>query len=285
MSNPAFGRRWSAAEDAHIRANYQALQLVELARPLDRTRASVAKRAAVLGLKKRPVWTAEEDRKLRFLWGEDSTESVAMQLGRSTLSTYWRAAKLGLPLGCPPDMEYLLRAAERTGFSYDSLERIIEWARGAGVFGKKWRKIVRRSMSRGLDTRTGTYRRIVDPLDVDAAVAAWMKTETIEVAAERLGMSSERVRAIMIRFAVDAPPRPRPAVAGRPWRIPSDVIDAAVAEWRRRESLQDAAKRTRVRQDTLAARLKAANASGIHGGRPWYLVPAEVDAIVGRAAA
>jgi hypothetical protein len=207
------GRAWSAADDAAIRAGYEKGEAPAIARQLGRTLTSVYHRAQRLGIQTHRRWTKDDDRRLRNWWGEFTVETIAKRLNRTAATTFWRATILDLPLGAPDGTEYLSHAAERTGYALASLRLILK---RSGVEMK-------RTMSR---PEKGTKRHFhcVEPLLVDAAIAAWLKTEPLEAAARARGLSSEAL-AKRLRGRDGVPPKPTKIH----WRIPTAVIDQALA--------------------------------------------------------
>lgn len=210
---------WTTAEDECLRDAYSAggIALARRALP-DRSDVSLYKRARRLGLSRRRRWTHADDEALRDLWDLGlRLSAISKQLNRTKATIYWRAQKLGLPLGCPDGFEHLTAAADRVGYSPCTLRRIMRWA------GKK----VRAALSRP----TGGHwrRQIVDPVDVDEAVAAWLRTETANSAAKRLGISGDRLRARLRKVGVAISTE-------RHARITDEQIAAAnqIAQWHKR---------------------------------------------------
>lgn len=163
------GLLWTPAEDSIIRDLGKKLEAKEIAARLTgRSEMAVFHRLRKLGLQKRRRWTARDDRRLCVLWGEP-IRTVAKELGRSICTTYWRAQKLGLPLGVPEGGERLSRAADRSGYAVKTLRVILKWA---GV------PILRSLCRRALKTKRGTHW--VDSDLVDAAVAKWVATDPQE---------------------------------------------------------------------------------------------------------
>lgn len=70
-------------------------------------------------------WTAREDEKLRLGWGEKSIEDLAVVLGRTSISTYWRGCKLGLTCSVPQGYSYLTTEADRVGFDTSQLRQMM----------------------------------------------------------------------------------------------------------------------------------------------------------------
>lgn len=212
------GPFWTPAEDAVIRELATTTEASDLAAKLPgRTQSAVFHRMRKLGIQKRRRWTAADDRKLEMLWGK-SLKVVAAELGRTMLTTYWRAQKLGLGLGVPQGGEYMSAAARRTGYAISTLWMILRWA---GV-----RPLL--SLAR---ERTERSTHWVDPDDVNDAIEKWLLTETPEAAARRHGYSAECVIQRLIRSGLAVPPRPGKRCH---WRIPSEIIDQSMAMFEKR---------------------------------------------------
>ena len=191
---PACAPSWTVAEDAILRTVYprDGIDGAKLALPA-RTESALFHRARRLGLQRRRRWTPSDDTHLRDLWSQGlRLSAIAKHLGRTKATTYWRAQKIGLPLGCPEDFEYLSAAAKRTGYCTSQLWRILGWA---GV-------TVHAAVARPVKSRSGRRMHVVDPLDVDDAIASWLKTETANSAAKRLGISGDRLRARLRQVGV-----------------------------------------------------------------------------------
>ncbi|NUP08412.1 MAG: hypothetical protein HOW73_20370 [Polyangiaceae bacterium] len=218
-------------------------------------------------------WSPADDKKLRLLWGAPIA-NVAVELGRTQRTVYWRARKLGLECGAPQGWEYLTAAAERTGYDTGQLRRIL---RAAGARPQ-------RSISRP-DVVAKRRFNAVDPLDVDDAVAKWCRQETVEEAAARSAISGDTLRRLLLA-AGHVPPRSK----RKRWRLDASVIDAVVAAYRARVSqlsVRQHAKRVGLDRTTLAKRLRAAGVLGEKqpGTKGLVRLPAEVvDRAIGRAA-
>lgn len=208
------GRPWAPTEDDAVRAGYEKGEAPAVARELGRTLISVYHRAQRLGLQTHRRWTKDDDRRLRNWWGEFTIETIAKRIDRTTATTFWRAQVLGLPLGAAEGTEYLTHAAERTGYAVATLKMIL---RRSGVE-------IKRTMSRP-EKGAKRHYHCVDPVLVDAAIRAWLKTEPLEAAARARGISAEMLR-LRLQHVSGVPPRP---ADGTHWRIPTEVIDRAVA--------------------------------------------------------
>lgn len=170
--------RWTPAEDDVLRRTYPAGSEAAAKALPRRSRVAIYGRAQDLGLSLRRRWTRSDDAQLRDLWDLGmQVRAIATRLGRTALTVYWRAQKLGLPLGCPDGWEYLTAAAERTGYATKQLRPILAWA---GVS-------LRRALARP-NKKVARACHFVDPLEVDAAIAKWTASEPVHTAAARLGI-------------------------------------------------------------------------------------------------
>lgn len=217
MENPGArkGPLWTPAEDAVVLELAPRFEAKDIAQHLPgRTELGVFHRMRRLGINKRRRWTAADDTKLGMLWGEP-IRTVAKELGRSIITVYWRAQKLGLPLGVPEGGERLSNAAARCGFATETFRAILGWA---GV-------PIRRALTReALKHRRGTHW--VESDLADQAVERWCKTETIHAAAMRLGVGDAFLLNRLMASGLRLPAKPG---GKRHWRIPSATIDRAVA--------------------------------------------------------
>jgi hypothetical protein len=262
------GTPYTMAEDDAIRAGYLADGAQVVADRLGRTAVSLMHRARRIGVLSHRRWTAEDDRRLRVHWGQETVEALSARIGRTPATTYWRAQKLGLDLGCQQGMEYLTSAAVRCGFSTAQLRRILG---RAGVQ-------LRAAMSRPSGAARGY--QVVDSFDVDEAVAAWLKTETLESAGQRVGFSAEALRRMLLASGEELPPLPR---AKKHWRVPIETVDRVVARWFATESVEQAARRLRMRPHRLRRWLARVGYKA-DCSRGWRLPRETADAAAARAA-
>ena len=217
-------------------------------------------------------WTAAEAKSLRLLWGAETVEEIAKKLGRSPLTVYYYADRLGLPRGCPQGYEYLTSAAKRTGFATDTLRAVLNAA------GKAIRVAMAKPLRKGRGrSALGTHRtHVVVPDDVDEAVLAWTTEESLPAAAERLGTTRVILRAALVA-AGHKPPRKK-----HRWRVMPAVADAAMATYRRGMSVRAHAARLGMSRHTLAGRLRKVGALGEKkGGVEVRLTSEAVDAALG----
>lgn len=273
-SHPSSGalanfKPWTLAEDAKLKEAYSCNGIDGALSMLPkRSQSSIFHRAQRLGLKRRRRWTPVDDRHLSSLWGTQSLGWIARHLNRTAVTTYWRAQKIGLPLGCPQGHEYLHHAAKRTGYDTKTLREILK-AKGVRL----WLSMAR--------PNAGKYRfHTVDPIDVDDAVKAWLEIEVVHSAAEARGLVGETLRDWLIAARARGVVMPEPPNTKKGWwRVPSSVIDGVVAWRRARESLSAAAERTGVGRSQLR-RWLVEGAVPAGRARPWLLEKACVDRVV-----
>lgn len=211
----AGNRPWTQEDLDCLRKLYPARGVAETAKELGRTRRSVFRRASLLGLQRRPLWTPSEDRRLALLWDTDlSLRQIARELGRLETATYRRAGEIGLPLGIPEGCESVKAAVERVGYNSNwQLERVLAWA------GMKVHR-VRTPRPRGVKAR-----HYVEACDVDEAMGRWNDTEPLERAAERHGVCGLTMRRWLGAVGVVEPSRE----FKRQWRVKSTDADRAMA--------------------------------------------------------
>lgn len=275
-------RPWTDAEDLVLRARYLRDGGAAVAAATGRSLNAVRCRARRLDLKgSKARWTRQEDLRLTDIWGAMSIGNMALKLGRSRHAIEYRAKCIGLQLGCPDGFVYLSTAARLAGFTVHGLRSVLRWA---GV-------AIRTSMSPR--KRRKWRQHIVDEIDVEDAVKGWMGTELLGAAARAREMVPTTLARVITTYGHDVPPRParRRGQDGerghaRQWRISTKAIDAAIAEWRRRETVMSAAQRLGVPSSTLHDRLVRAGVER-PPGKLW-MVPigiAEQLAAESRAAA
>lgn len=215
-------------------------------------------------------WTAAEDRRLSLLWGSLSLRETAATLGRTEVTVYHRAQGLGLPLGCPRGMEWLTDAAKRAGYDTGQLRKIL------AAVGHR----VHRSLSRPRLGKPTRHFHYVDPIDVDDAVAAWVKLEPVVRAAERHGLSDDTLRRLLLD-AGEKPPRRHRAR----WMVSSEVVARVVATYRAKQTVAEHARRVGIYRTTLAKRLRDAGVLGPKRAGVNVRLPVDVvDRAIGRAA-
>ena len=208
---------WTPAEDAILDAHYSTGGSAVVATMTGRTRDAVRHRARILGKDVRPVWTDLEEKRLRNLWGLAPVRQLAKKLGRSPKAVYWHATEvLGLSAGPPDGCEYIQVAADRLGVAGPTLKRILKWAR------------VEKHASMTDPARRqerNPMRRCVDSFEATEAVKAWCDSEKLNEAARRRGVGVWHLRTLL-KGMKGVPRKPR---GKRHWRIPSRLIDEALA--------------------------------------------------------
>jgi hypothetical protein len=263
---------WSDAEKETLARVYPLEGAEAAARAIGRPVGPVMSRARRLGLSRKRRWTPDDDQTLRAYWGEMSLNRLAKELQRTTLTVHWRARKLGLETGSPQGTEYLTTAADRTGYDTTTLRRILK---AAGV---------RPSVSMSRPTGSSRHYHIVDPLDVDDAVKAWLECEDVAPAAVARGLIPETLTFWLEaarKNGFDMPERPG---GKRRWRIKSEMIDAVVAWRAEHETVAQGAARHGVDQSCLRKWLIEAGVKR-WSKKPWFVKRSEVDAVVaGRGA-
>lgn len=249
VSSPAsFERPWTAAEKRRLEQAYTkgGIHAAKVALP-DRGESGIYHMTQRLGLKRRRRWTTDDDERLRAQWGLEDIYTIARNLGRTRLTVYWRAYELDLPLGCPEGWEYLSDAAARAGFATATLWRILRFSRVR----------VLHAYARNQGRR---HTHIVEPLDVDDAVAAWMQTETLTEAARRLDVNPESLHRWCETAGVILHRDGR--IKRSRMRADSTDFDRAVSEHRQRQeqsvSLTQASRELGVHRQTLAGWVRAA---------------------------
>lgn len=160
-----FGPKWTAEEDAKLREAYVSgsTQAAKDALP-GRSERAIWKRANRLGLHSPRKWTEHDDNLLRWEWNEgNGLEATAKKLGRTAWACYFRAGVLGLRTFA--GKEHVTVAAERAGFSLLKFRKLL---RGQGVAMR-----TAYSRPRAPYETTRRHHRLVDPTEVNAAVARW----------------------------------------------------------------------------------------------------------------
>lgn len=208
---------WSKEEDRVVREHYVTIGARGIASRLPtRTIASIRHRANRLGVLSRRRWTPKDDRTLRDSWGifKMSIRGLAKLLNRTPLTVYWRASVLGLDLGCPQGYEYLTHAAKRTGFSPGQLRDLMR-KHGADLM---------QGLSRPTKIAPSRRYHVVDPYDVDRAIARWAKTECVNAAAKARGLCGQTLSEWLVASGLE---KPKGKVR---WRVPTAIIDRVVAK-------------------------------------------------------
>lgn len=269
MAEAAFVNTWSKNEDQALRDSYGKVEAKALARQLGRSECAVMHRAQRIGATARRRWTEEDKQTLRALWGEKSLGRIASELKRTVKTVYPRAKMLGLQLGCPRGLEYLTAAAARTGYQADQL-RVILKAQGVKMLP---------SYSRP----TGAKRHydVVDPQDVDDAIARHLESAPVQQHARDYGVSGDCMRFWLLRAKADGFAVPEPPVRARCyWLVPTKLV-AEIMAWRETlETVRQGSKRVRIDAQTLRKRLEDAGVKR-SSERPWWVAKTDVDRVAG----
>lgn len=193
-------------------------------------------------------WTNREDDVIRMHWGIRPIEQIASEIERSALAVYNRGRELALGAGAPQGFEYESHAAARAGYDRGSFRRILQWAN------------VHVRPAASIPGSVG-HDHIVEPQDVDRAVAAWCACEHLEAAGQRHGYSPCTIRLWLEQAAKRGEIQLPPRAHRRWWRIPRTTIDMVVAqhtERRARETGRAAAERVGVSWNSLSKWLREA---------------------------
>jgi len=208
-------------------------------------------------------WTSRDDRSLRLSWGSAPLAVLARELGRTPLSTYWRARTLGLTAGPPHGYEMLSAAARRAGYATTTLRKILRAAD------------VTLHVAIGRPTGADRHFHYVDPIAVDDAVAAWLRLAPLEQVARDIGVGSEKLRRGLVRAGYKRPRRKLP------WRVDPAIAAELVARDRALASVAAHARRVGVDRVTLSGWLRAAGVLGAKRPGGEVRLGAEVvDAVV-----
>jgi hypothetical protein len=177
-------RAWQPEEVDVLRRHYEKLGAIATAALLPgRTLTAVQIHARRLGLKSIPRWSRADDLHLEAMWDEGARIGwIARRLGRSRRAVRARATQLKLGSYAPEGFETLLHAAQRVGYNtVGQMRRVLDWAG------------VRTHVSRSHFAVRKWRCHFVNCEEVDAAMAAWLRTETVAEAARRHGVSHATV--------------------------------------------------------------------------------------------
>jgi hypothetical protein len=239
---PRRGSPWTAEDDAFVSANYRTLGAPKTAAALGRTYTAVCVRACGLGAQKTTHWTIAEDRRLTLLWGRVPIREIAKRMGRGVYGCAVRGTRIGLHRGVQRGMERLKRQAIRTGFSAETLRKILAWA---GVQQEE----VPSCTGPGVEPRMAYC-----DADVDEAVAKWLSFEIISEGARARDIDRSVMMELISSGRFKAPKRPK---TGR-WRVPSEALDKAAAFYRSTETADEGARRHHLVPSTLLGWLRSA---------------------------
>lgn len=260
---------WTDEEKETLRTHYveEGTEAVRKLLP-HRTASAIRRQAATLGLFRCVKWTADDNRKLKWMWATVPIASVARSLGRTELAVYHQAQLLGLRFGRQPGYETIRDASKRLGFSADTLVRILHECG--------------RHLKASFTTiaRETTYKRLtVNTKDADEAVAHWLSTENVGVAARSRGVCDVSLRGWLIAAGYN------PTGQGREWRLPSETIDKVIDERAKyiagKETVNAAAKRIGLAHSTLLLWLyQDGQRKPANYVKWWFVDPTIVDRIV-----
>lgn len=155
-------------------------------------------------------WDPEAERTFLWRWGYGSIGGLADKLERTEGALVEKAKKVGFRTGCPPGHVRVCDLAEEVGYSRDSLVKILQ-SQGVSLY---------RSWSRREKRRPRFRVPIVERERAMKAVREWMRLETPNEAASRLGLSHTWLRTLLEQAGHVRPPK------GVPWRLPPEVFDA-----------------------------------------------------------
>jgi len=215
-------RAWTPEEEAALPNLVTALGLKKAAEKLGRSLGAVRVRASLKGITAplERTWTEKESNTLRLRWGElSSLEELEREFQRSRKAIRRQASiVLKLPL-LPVGYAALSSVAERCGLSRAAFRRVL------GLHRVKTHNL---HELRGYEKKRG-HIRIVEVTAAEDAVAKWCASEQLNVAADRHNLTHHKLREALASIGVK---RPKQIASGRQWRIPSNIVDRAVAEWR-----------------------------------------------------
>lgn len=181
-SPPPPPRGWTRHQVDILRERYPSLGARRTGELIGKSARSVAQMAVKLrvgsGRTGRGMrWTARQLEILGDCWQAMSRQELTSALAPHPWYEILRRAKsLGMPNGVPRGLETVQASARRTGYDYNTLRRLL--AR-QGV-RPRWL---------ACHSRAALY----DPLAVDEAVARDLATESLQHAAQRLGVGAERL--------------------------------------------------------------------------------------------
>ena len=219
----ADAKPWTEADVAFLRKHYLRRRSTWCAKKLGRSAGAIVQAARKHGLSTK--WTREELVTLRAEWGEVSERCLRRKLpGRTWGAIAMKAYSIGLR---DPNQGAISikQAEERTGLDRVRLRRILA---DAGV-------TVRRRIRTQITSPNEQYRqRIVDAEEVDAAVKAWLRAESLKLrkmdAADAVGLRPAQMGVAMQMLRAV---RPVEGVRWRaPWAISREDADAAAAMYR-----------------------------------------------------
>lgn len=211
----------------------------------NRTKVAIRKRIRKAKLVSRKFWTEKDDCYLSGSWGFMSTKVIAKKLGRTPQAIQQRVTRLNLGTGMKSEEgkspELLESSANRVGYHKPTLLRILKLSN----------VVIHRIQSRSAHYTGELGRFYVYKEDVDAAVNKWHSTEMVKPAA-RLRKVSPPLLFQLLKNSLDE----NTMKIGRNWRVPTDLIDRVVNEWKAKETLESASYRIGVNPATLRSWLE-----------------------------
>jgi transposase-like protein len=258
---------WSPAEDQVLHDLYASKGTKACQAVLGRSPASIRHRACNIGVVRHGRWTEKEKERLRMDWGSVAFSEICKNHGRPKEGVYCMAIRLGLTAEIPQGFELISHAATRVGYALKTLQNMLE-AIGARP---------RPTTTRPRRSRKGRRHYIIDSMDVDEAVEAWMQSEPLLTAAKRYGIADNTAKRWLLEAGVPAPPEEK---KGCHWRVPTEVLERVIGGRIKdpRENTVQAARRIGVTQPTLRTWLVDA---GVElPVRHAKLDPAVVDRVV-----
>lgn len=271
--SPQPRRIWSDVEKAILRAAYGREPLPAIRAKLPgRTDSMINNQVARLGLGKSRRYTSRDDEIIRQMWGAVHISVIAERLGRDPIAlTQYARTKLQLPMGVPQGHESIVGAARRCNFSPSTMRFMLQ-ARRVPIHP------IPSSCIRQADVKF--QMMCVDSFDVDTTVEWYANSETLNVASVRTGYSSSALKRMLAAAGIPVPQCKRNNFR----RILRTDIDRAVLQHMNlreaSESIDAAAKRTRISAGTLSIWLRQARVIGEDVHRPFDVAPADVDRVV-----
>jgi hypothetical protein len=264
-----FGRPWTEEEKALLRRAYitGGIKAAKAAFP-HRSEWGLYHILHRMGVQRARRWTREDIDHLRTYWGTETLPSLCRTLKRTRPAICGKARLLGLPLGCPQGLEYLTRAARRTGYKVKQIRRILRWA-GVGI-------------KMAYSARPKFRTHIVDPFDVDEAVKEWHETETLDAACKRLGIDDRTLKRRLERVGV-TPCKTDPENPRAHYRIKTKDIDTAMQFWRESETIDAGAKRVGTTAWLLRKYLRQEGILPVSKPRTRPRIPSrEIDRVIAK---
>jgi hypothetical protein len=213
----------------------------------NRSKVAVQKRIRKAGLAKANFWTEKDDCYLSGSWGFISTKMIAKKLRRTVGSIQQRVTRLGLGCGMKAEdgkePEILESSANRVGYHKPTLLRILQFSNVT----------IHRVQSRSANFTGELGRFYVYKEEVNAAVSRWLSTEMVKPAARARKVSAPfLLQCLKNSGQLDE----KIMRMGPQWRVPTNLINQVIEEWKRSETLESASHRIGVMPNTLKSWLK-----------------------------